>query len=265
MPDFRFLDVFPIGVLYGIAIVAALLAVESGYRIGILWCRRVPREKEGASGAMTAATLALLAFLLAFITGVAVNRFDARQRLVVEEANAIGTASLRAGYLAEPYRAEVRDLLREYLDQRLLALDRSRLAEARQRSEEIHVALWTRTEAVARDFPSPVTGLFLASINDVIDLHTARVTAAFHLRLPQPFLLGLFFCALLTLSMVGFHNSLLGGRSLIPLMALILVFSAVMILIVDLDRSLEGMLRISTHNLESLRDQWSSTTSMQDP
>ena len=46
--------------------------------------------------------LALLAFLLAITMGMASDRFDTRRGLVLEEANAIQTTYLRAGYLPEP-------------------------------------------------------------------------------------------------------------------------------------------------------------------
>ena len=65
---------------------------------------------------MSGASLALLAFLLAFVVSMGSGIATERRQLVMAEANAIGTAYLRAGYLDEPYRTEARDLLREYTD-----------------------------------------------------------------------------------------------------------------------------------------------------
>jgi hypothetical protein len=53
-------------------------------------------------------TLGLLAFLLAFTFGMASSRFDARRQLVVDDAVAIRTASLRAQQLPDAHRNEVR-------------------------------------------------------------------------------------------------------------------------------------------------------------
>lgn len=39
--------------------------------------------------------------------------------LVIDKANAIGTAYLRAGYLEEAYRTDIPELLREYVEVRL--------------------------------------------------------------------------------------------------------------------------------------------------
>ena len=72
---------------------------------------------------MLGAALALLGFLLAFVTSIAIGNFNQRRHLVVLEANAIRTTYLRAGYLTEPYGTQSRELLREYVSLRLEALD----------------------------------------------------------------------------------------------------------------------------------------------
>ena len=63
--------------------------------------------------------LALLAFMMAFTFGMAGSRYNTRRAAVLDEANAIGTAYLRADLLPDAHRAEVRALLREYVDVRL--------------------------------------------------------------------------------------------------------------------------------------------------
>lgn len=247
------LDVMPLGLLFILTLLFAVLAAEAGYRLGQAWHRRVPDEEEGATGAMTAATLALLAFLLAYVTGMAVNRYDNRRELIVSEANAIGTTYLRAGYLPQPQQTEIRDLLREYVN--LRTGDEAQLQEARRQSEAIHNELWIRAEALAEQSPTPVTSIFITSLNEVIDLHTERLVAILNTRLPPALMLGLFVIAFLTIMLVGFHNSLFGHRGIIPLLVLIFVFSAVMLLIVDLDRPREGFLQVNQQALLDLQTQ----------
>ena len=58
--------------------------------------------------------IGLLAFLLAFTIGMAAARYDTRKQMVLQEANAIGTAYLRANFLPEPQRGDVRNALRAY-------------------------------------------------------------------------------------------------------------------------------------------------------
>jgi hypothetical protein len=245
------LDPIPLWLLYGLMVGLLFLSAEAGYHAGRAWRRRAPDEDDGPTGAMTGATLALLAFLLAFITGVGVSRFDNRRQLVINEANSIGTTYLRAGYLSDPQRGEIRDLLREYVDLRLA--DEADVDAARLRSEEIHNELWSRTIAVAQAEPTPVTSLFISSLNEMIDIHGERIFAILNTRLPPALELGIFLAAFLAMAMVGFQNGLKGARSIIPLIALILIFSAVMLLIVDLDRPTEGFMRVNQQALIDLQ------------
>src|SRR5258708_6891234 len=74
-------------------------------QIGVLIGRRRLRSgkpKLEVSGAIVGTAMGLLAFALAFTFNMAASRYDARKALVVEEANAIGTSWLRAGFLEEP-------------------------------------------------------------------------------------------------------------------------------------------------------------------
>ena len=139
-----FLDEFPVwGVFVGMVVVV-LIAAEIGFRIGIWIQDRNPVPGETRiTGTVVAGMLSLLAFLMAFSIGVVLNQHGDRRAMVVEEANAIGTAWLRAGFLTEPDRSSSRALLQEYTEIRLqAATDSTRMAAAVARSEEIQNELW---------------------------------------------------------------------------------------------------------------------------
>jgi hypothetical protein len=179
-------DTLPIWAVYVVLVLAGLLVVEVGYRLGRFWQCRTPQQHEHSVGSLVGATLALLVFLLVFLIGITSDRFDNRRRLVLTEANAIGTNYLRAGYLAEPYRSEVRQVLRAYADIRLaVAQDITKLGEGISRSEAIHTDLWGQAETLARAHDgSEMVALYIESLNDVIDVHTERVIAAITLVPP---------------------------------------------------------------------------------
>src|SRR6202050_2971458 len=67
-----------------------------------------------------AATLTLLALIIGFSFSMAISRYDQRKNYEEEEANAIGTEYIRADLLPPADAANVRSLLVQYLDQRLL-------------------------------------------------------------------------------------------------------------------------------------------------
>ena len=255
---YQSLDVLPIWGIYLVTVVGSLLFAELGYQLGKR--QQLAEEgKQGTVGSLSGATLALLAFLLVFLIGIASNRFDNRRQLVIKEANAIGTTYLRAGYLEEPYRTDIRDLLQEYVDIRLAAVaDPSKLPQAITRSEEIQAAMWAQAETLARANPdSDVIALFIVALNEVIDVHGER-TAAIYNRISLNIWLVLFFMAGITMLIVGFQNGLAGNRNFVALLALILVFSAVILLIVDLDRPQQGLLQISQQALVDLQRQISA-------
>jgi hypothetical protein len=249
------LDLIPMWALYIITVFLLLLASEVGYHLGKLIQRYRPDRAEASVGALNGATLALLAFLMAFVTGAAVNTFAANRQAVVAEANAIGTTYLRAGYLPDPYATESRQFLREYVDQRLEALDRAKTAQAIARSEEIHNELWTRAETLAKEDSSPTLALYIASLNEVIDLHTDRINVALVLRLPWALLIGLFVMAMLALMLVGVHAGYAEKRNPVALIAFVLILSVVFLLIIDLSRGQEGLLRVSQQAMLDLQRQ----------
>ena len=250
------LDAIPMWLLYILTVVAMLATMEAGYRLTRASQRKSPAKGDAGVGSMVGATLALLAFLLAFVVGFGATIFNERRQLVVDEANAIGTTYLRAGYLQEPYRTEARDLLREYTDQRLVAhLDPAQVAAVIMRSEEIHNELWTSAETIAIEDPWATISLYLASLNEVIDLHAERVAVGLGIRVPPAILLGLYVVALLTMFLVGVQTGYGDKRNYVALIVLVLILAVVFFLIVDLDRAQDGLLRVPQQPLIDLQRQ----------
>jgi hypothetical protein len=247
------LDYLPFWVVYLLAVVLLLLAAEAGYRLSIVMQRRWPDKAEASVGALNGATLALLAFLLAFVTSAAVDSFSARRQAVVNEANAIGTAYLRASYLPDPYAAESRQLLREYVDTRLQATDVALVPQILVRSEEIQNELWNRVESMVKAESSPTLALYVSAVNEVIDLHTDRVNVSLVARLPWNIVMGLFVMALLALALVGLHAGYVGSRNIIALVTFVMTLSVVFLLIVDLGRGSSGLLTVSQQALLDLQ------------
>jgi hypothetical protein len=248
------LDRFPIWAVYLGTVVIVVVAAEIGFRLGLWLQRRDPDSgKSPVSGTVAGGLLGLMAFLMAFSIGIVINQQNSRKSMVVEEANAIGTAYLRAGFLGEPDRAASRDLLQEYVEVRLeAAADPAQLAPAVVRSEEIHGQLWSVVEDnVRQGQDSAIMALFVDAVNEVIDVHTLRITAA-NLRLPT--LLGLVLYAAMVLSflLVGMSTSADGKRDTIATSLFALAFVAVLMIIVDLDRPQQGLLTVSQTAMEDL-------------
>jgi hypothetical protein len=197
------------------------------------------------TGAVVAGMLGLMAFMMAFTIGIVINQQANRGAMVVEEANAIGTAWLRAGLLEEPDLSAAQPLLREYTEIRISAADDlSQFAPMLMRSEEIHNELWgIMEEAVRRGYESDIMGMAVASVNDVIDVHSSRLFVA-SLRLPRILGILLLLATVFSFLLVGIASSSDRKRDTAAMIIFAMVFAAVLIVIVDLDRPQDGLLTV---------------------
>lgn len=251
------LDRFPLWAVYLGTVAVVLVAAEIGFRIGTWLRRRDPDSgKSPVTGTMVGGLLGLMAFLLAFSIGIVINQHNGRKAMVVTEANAIGTAYLRAGFLGEPDGTASRDLLQEYVVVRVAAVadaaDAALFKSSVSRSEEIHGQLWSIVEDNVRQGQDSATmALFVDSVNEVIDVHTLRLTAA-DLRLPR--LLGtvLYTATVLSFLLVGVSSSADGKRDPFTILLFALAFVAVLMIIVDLDRPQQGLLTVSQTAMQDL-------------
>ncbi len=236
-------DYLPLWALFISVVGLVLLAIELGYRFGKFRRRCSLNEREGPVGSIIAATLGLLAFVLAFTFGLAATRFDARREMVVREANAIGTTFLRAGMLPEEHGHVIRTKLISYVEARLEIIESQDVDKLLTRSEQLHRELWHEAEMVSRQSPnSIVTGLFIQSLNETIDIHAHRVLVGLQSRLPVVLWATLYFVTFLTMAGVGYHEGLANSNRSVAIVVLVLSFSTVMTMIADLDRPQDGFL-----------------------
>jgi len=122
------------------------------------------------------------------------------------------------------------------------------------KSEEIHHKLWIRTAAEGERNPrSIVVGLYINTLNELIDLHTKRVQAGLRSRIPSVIIYALYFVTVLAMASVGYLAGLTGKRNHFVTWALVLAFSSVMLLIIDLDRPHEGLLKVNQQVLIDLQ------------
>ena len=155
MYNYQPLDSLPNWSIFLLTVLILLLASEAGLRLGKVFQMRWPDKSAASVGVMVGAALALLGFLLAFVTSIAIGIFNERRQLVISEANAIGTTYLRAGYLAEPYGVESRQLLREYVKLRLEGIE----GEISGSIDEIAPEIDPRTHTQWVKVQLPATGL----------------------------------------------------------------------------------------------------------
>jgi hypothetical protein len=246
------MDAIPIPLLFLLTLLLAFAAVELGRWFGM---RRQPHqaEPEGPVSAAVGATLGLLAFILAFTFGMAASRFDTRRQMVVEDANVIGTTYLRTSLIPDPPASKLRSLLREYTDVRTDAgVHPEDFPAALARSEELQRMMWSEASAVGTQQPNPMTALFVASLNEMIDTHGLRLAAIRH-RIQPAIWTFLFLTAGIGMLSIGYQAGLSGSRRSVAAIALVVAFSGVIMLIADLDRPERGFLRVNQQAMIDLQ------------
>jgi hypothetical protein len=245
MEPSAFLDAFPVWTIFPITLLIGLLAIEAGRRIARLWRRHAKDRTEAPAPPIVAATLGLLAFLLAFTFGMAASRFEERKQAVLTEANAIQSSYLRAAMLPEPMATDVRKLLSEYLEVRLAGMRPDQFQQALAKSEELHKQLWSNAVAAVQKERSPVTMSFTQALNDVIGLHEKRVMAGVHNRVPAAIWIGLYLLLVIAMAVMGYYEGTAGTIRSLAVFGMVIAFSAVFALIADLDRPGQGLLQVN--------------------
>lgn len=197
------------------------------------------------------ATLTLLALIIGFVFSMAVSRYDQRKNYEADEANAIGTEYLRANLLPDPDTARVRQLLRSYLEQRILYYKSRNEKQVRKINAEVarlQNEMWSAVAASAAARPTSVTALILAGMNDVLNSQ-AYTQAAWWNRIPIQ-------AWILVIAISIFCNLLVGswahGKGTILIVVLPIALSIALALIADIDSPRSGLIRVRPQNLESL-------------
>ena len=229
------------------------LAFEAGLWLGKFIQQRWPDKYEAGVGTKVGAALTILALLLAFVINFSISVFNERRQLVVSEANAIGTAYLRAGFLSEPYKSESRRLLRDYLNLRLEVIDPAKAQAAIARSEGIQDTLWKSAEELARDASLPTVSLYILSLNEIINLHTERINAEMDFRVPLTIMLGLLGISVMTMMLIGINDGYHERNNRFALIVLVVILSLIFLLFVALDRSNVGLIRVPLKPLIDLQ------------
>ena len=235
--------------VFVLAFVSLSLASAAG-----AWVRRryplVSDEQKDDLSVILGATLTLLALIIGFSFSMATNRYDQRKNFEEAEANAIGTEILRADLVPAVDAANVRRLLREYLDQRIqfyVNRDDTQRARIDQRTAQLQADLWSAVRGPAAAQPTPVAALALAGMNDVINSQ-GYTQAAYWNRIPVAAWYLLAAIALCSNVLFGYRSQNAGKLAL----ALPLVVSICFLLIADTDAPRHGLIEVRPQNLESL-------------
>lgn len=210
-------------------------------------------KDDDVTGAVVPAVLGLLALLLGFTFALAVDRYETRRGLVLEEANAIGTAYLQTQVLPEPNRERLSVLLIRYTDNRIALAGSAKdpgFAKKLAENDAIINEIWAATLAGFDSIKHlDMSSTFVSSINSVIDLDTSRKTGRVA-RVPEEVFWVLILYVMVAALIVGYIIRTRSGFYLVCVMNLLVVLS--LMLIMDIDSPASGGIRESQFPMKLL-------------
>lgn len=252
--------VFDIATLAGGLFVGMLVLLETGRRLGP---RRLAQDSEAAQagfGVVEGAIFALMGLLIAFTFSGAASRFDTRRQLVVDEANAIGTACLRLDLLPANAQPALRESCRQYVEARLDGYrklpDIVAAKQALARASQFQGQIWSQALAACQGGPQATTMLLLPALNAMIDITTTRSMAT---QIHPPLVIFAMLCVLALASSLLAGYSMAGGRPSscwIHMLAFAVIMAVTVYVIFDLEYPRWGWIRVDAVDqvLVDLRD-----------
>jgi hypothetical protein len=207
-------------------------------------------------GVVQAALLTLVGLVLAFGLAMAVGRYESRRAAVVDDANAIGTAYLRAQTLQEPVRGHSLPLYLQYTDASLLLSRSVPGSQAQKRAIAAEAALQRRLWHLAglsldAQPTQSAPRLYVESLNEMIDMQTTRVSALNN-RVPSAILFVEVIGAATALGLMALYLAIL-SRGVVTVLLAAGLLSLLLFVTFDLDRPTRGFITIPTAPLAALR------------
>ncbi len=270
----HFFDLIPIWFLLIGTVLLMVLFIEVGFRLGRNAQATAKKAQTSQVRAIMGAGLGLLAFMLAFTFSTAQSHFEARVQSLAEEARIARNAFMQADMMKEPERTQAKQLLREYIELRSVgklgdvkAVEQD-LAESLRVSEQIQKDLWLLA-VQAGGYKSKNlaaterNSMLMASVLALTDIHYTRVHSAVMNRIPLTIWITLYLMAILAMIIMGYQAGLTGKRSPVATITLALAFSAVIILISDLDRPVMSFFEINNQLLLDLNEYMQAETKLE--
>ena len=258
---------FAVGVA-GVFFIGSLIALHLGQRLGRHYRKNGEANGIGGLGTVEGAIFGLMGLLLAFTISGALQRFDDRRQLVLQEASAATAAFDRLDLLDAQAGRLLQGKLKEYVRTRVDLYRTRHDFEVRHGMEEFSREqqeqafrfksdLWSSAVAICpKDAWQPACGLVLPALNSMFEV--ARLRAGAAEKHPPHILYGLLFglglgCSLLA----GFGMAASGGRSWIHMVLFAGTLTAALYIVTDMEYPRLGLIRIESfdHFLADTLDQ----------
>jgi hypothetical protein len=228
--------------------------MTASWAIGLTIGRHLARRgREPTDSKLGEASLGLMALLLAFTFAMALEKHGHRREMVVSDADAIGDFYTTVSLLKEPARSQLQAAVREYAHYRLELTTHSIWDEADFNESVARTnAMTARMTALVRDAAdagTPVVEPLVDTLNSLISSNATR-QAAVRDHLPGPIVFLLALSTLISLALLGCDQGIARKRQYASTITFMLMIVAVLYIVLDLNQSRRGLLRVTQEPLE---------------
>ena len=228
--------------------IGMLLALAAGRYLGR---RNISQETETARIRLTAveaAIFGLMGLLIAFTFSGAASRYELRRQMIVDEANAIGTAYLRLDLLPSQAQPALREKFRRYLEARIAVYRLIPDLEAAYKQAAVATSLqqeiWAGAIAALGESPPQATIVVVPALNQMIDITTSRYIAALT-HTPGIILFMLVLLGIACSLLAGYAMAGIGTRHVtLHTITFALILTSTVYVILDLDYPRFGLIRL---------------------
>lgn len=234
-----------------------LLAIYLGLKLGkARISKQTAPQENAANGTVIASLFGLLGFLLAFTFGMSGSRFDNRREAIIREANAIGTATLRADLYNDSVRALFRKDFKAYIEARIryyeAGRDEQKITQANQQADSLGALLWKRASLLAKDKDNLIqSNQMIPALNEMLDDATLRNIGE-KARVPDSIVIMLFILSITSAFYVGYSAAEKGKLDWFIVTGFCMLTAIVIYITLDLDRPRRGIIKVDSSHQSML-------------
>lgn len=222
---------------------AMILFYWIGLRMRVFVFKRT-EHKPDSIGTIEGSLLGLLALMLSFTFSMSSGRHDKRIDIIIQEANNIGTAVLRADLYPDSLRIPLRQELKKYLEARInfyeVGSDLKKVSVANDSAVAIQNRIWAIAAKAGQDKEHlHRTAQMIPALNDMIDIVTTR-NAALIAKVPDLIIYLLFLLSLTSSFILGYSGG--AKNDWLVSISFTIMISLAVFMILDLDRPRTGII-----------------------
>lgn len=237
-----------------VLIVAMILFYWLGLRVRAFIIKKTGNETIEGIGAIEGSLLGLLALMLSFTFSMSSARHDKRIDIVIQEANDIGTAILRADLYPDSLRNPMRIEFKKYVEVRInffeVGNDLKKIMEANDSAAAIQTRIWDMVAKAGQDREHMHrSAQMVPALNQMIDIVTTR-NGALIAKVPDLIIYLLFLLSLTSSFILGYSGG--AKNDWVISISFTIMISMAIFMILDLDRPRTGIITSKDANIHML-------------